>query len=98
MIKKISVKRTKSRIRTVAEQLGYFPNAAARSLKTNHSYNLGVLFEEEAGRGLQHEYFSGVLNGLKFRRRSRVYALHLSILVLKTGRCPYLETLQIPEF
>ena len=55
---------TKSRIRTVAEQLGYFPNAAARSLKTNHSYNLGVLFEEEAGSGLQHEYFSGVLNGL----------------------------------
>ena len=54
---------TKSRIRTVAEQLGYFPNAAARSLKTNHSYNLGVLFEEEAGRGLQHEYFSGVLTG-----------------------------------
>lgn len=48
---------TKSRIRTVAEQLGYFPNAAARSLKTNHSYNLGVLFEEEAGSGLQHEYF-----------------------------------------
>ena len=43
---------TKSRIRTVAEQLGYFPNAAARSLKTNHSYNLGVLFEEEAGSGL----------------------------------------------
>ena len=39
---------TKSRIRTVAEQLGYFPNAAARSLKTNHSYNLGVLFEEGA--------------------------------------------------
>ena len=78
---------TKSRIRTVAEQLGYFPNAAARSLKTNHSYNLGVLFEEEAGRGLQDEYFSGVLNGLKVQGRSRVMTLHLSIPVLKTGRC-----------
>ena len=64
---------TKSRIRTVAEQLGYFPNAAARSLKTNHSYNLGVLFEEEAGRGLQHEYFSGVLNGLKVQAEKQGY-------------------------
>ena len=34
-------------------------------MKTNRSYNIGVLFEEEAGRGLTHEYFSGVLNGLK---------------------------------
>ena len=64
---------TKSRIRTVAEQLGYFPNAAARSLKTNHSYNLGVLFEEEAGSGLQHEYFSGVLNGLKVQAEKQGY-------------------------
>ena len=43
---------TKIRIRQVANELGYFPNAAARALKTNRSYNIGVLFEEEAGRGL----------------------------------------------
>lgn len=40
---------TKSRVRKTAEALGYFPNAAARALKTNRSYNIGVLFEEEAG-------------------------------------------------
>ena len=56
---------TRKRARQVADELGYFPNAAARALKTNRSYNIGVLFEEEAGRGLTHEYFSGVLNGLK---------------------------------
>ena len=56
---------TRKRVRQVADELGYFPNAAARALKTNSSYNIGVLFEEEAGRGLTHEYFSGVLNGLK---------------------------------
>ena len=53
----------KSRVRKTAEALGYFPNAAARALKTYRSYNIGVLFEEEAGSGLTHEYFSGVLNG-----------------------------------
>jgi LacI family transcriptional regulator len=56
---------TKARIRQVADQMGYFPNAAARALKTNESRNLGVLYEEEAGRGLTHEYFSGVLQGFK---------------------------------
>ena len=56
---------TRKRVSQLADELGYFPNAAARALKTNRSYNIGVLFEEEAGRGLTHEYFSGVLNGLK---------------------------------
>ena len=64
---------TKNRIRAVADELGYFPNAAARALKTNHSYNLGVLFEEEAGSGLTHEYFSGVLNGLKVQAEQQGY-------------------------
>lgn len=56
---------TKARVRETAERMGYFPNAAARALKTNRSYNVGVLFQEEAGSGLTHEYFSGVLNGIK---------------------------------
>ncbi|MBO5303896.1 MAG: LacI family DNA-binding transcriptional regulator [Lachnospiraceae bacterium] len=64
---------TKVRIRKTAEELGYFPNAAARALKTNRSYNLGVLFEEEAGSGLTHEYFSGVLNGFKVQAEMSGY-------------------------
>ncbi len=31
---------TKHRIKKTAEALGYFPNAAARALKTNRSYNM----------------------------------------------------------
>ena len=57
--------KTRIRIKEAAQEMGYFPNAAARALKTNRSYNLGVLFKEEAGRGLTHEYFSGILNGFK---------------------------------
>ena len=43
---------TKNRIRQTAKELGYVPNVAARALKTNHSYNIGVLFEEQASSGL----------------------------------------------
>ena len=35
---------TKARIRAVAEEQGYFPNSSARALKTNRTYNLGVLY------------------------------------------------------
>ena len=31
---------TKARVRETAERMGYFPNAAARALKTNRSYNV----------------------------------------------------------
>ena len=66
-------KETKDRVKKVADELGYFPNAAARALKTNRSYNIGVLFEEEAGSGLTHEYFSAVLEGVKVESESRGY-------------------------
>jgi len=56
---------TARNIRKVAKDMGYLPNAAARSLKTNRSYNIGVLFVDKTSSGLQHEYFSGILNSLK---------------------------------
>lgn len=48
---------TKKRVRTIAKELGYHPNASARTLKTNRSYNLGVLYKEKSGSGLTHDYF-----------------------------------------
>lgn len=56
---------TKKRIQSIAKEMGYFPNAAARALKTNESDNIGVLYADEAATGLTHEYFAGVLNGFK---------------------------------
>ena len=56
---------TKNRIKKIAKEMGYLPNAAARVLKTNESNNIGVLYFDEAAMGLTHEYFAGVLNGIK---------------------------------
>ena len=47
--------KTKNRVKRVASEMGYFPNSAARALKTKRSYNIGVLFQDEAGSGLTHE-------------------------------------------
>ena len=56
---------TAERVRRVAAQLGYMPNAAARSMRTSRSYSFGVLFRDNADTGLAHEFFSGLLNGFK---------------------------------
>lgn len=65
--------KTRDEIKRVADEMGYFPNAAARALKTNRSYNIGVLFRDDAGSNLTHEYFSGILNGFKVQAESMGY-------------------------
>ena len=56
---------TRARIRQAADEMGYMANAAARALKTNRSYNIGVLFVDQRSSGLAHEYFSSVLDSLR---------------------------------
>lgn len=56
---------TKQYIKKVARELGYFPNLAARALKTSKTYGIGVLFADEARSGLTHDYFARVLDSFK---------------------------------
>ena len=41
--------------------MGYYPNAAARTLKTSRSNNLGILYEDR----MNHEYFSSLFDELR---------------------------------
>ena len=56
---------TKKNVRKTAREMGYFPNSVARALKTNKTYNIGVLFVEEAHSGLTHDFFAHVLDSFK---------------------------------
>lgn len=60
---------TAESIRRIAHDIGYHPNAAARYLKTNRSYNIGVLFADQ----LKHEYFSLVLDSIREAAQSLGY-------------------------
>ena len=64
---------TRERIHAAARRMGYLPNAVARALKTNRTYNLGVLFVDEKQSGLTHEYFSAVLDSFKVEAEKRGY-------------------------
>ena len=56
---------TKKFITKTASEMGYLPNSSARALKTKRSFNLGVLFVDEAMSGLTHDYFNHVLESFK---------------------------------
>lgn len=83
---------TKELIRQKAQELGYHPNFSARALKTNKSYNLGVLYKENSGSGLTHDYFSQILESFKVTAENKGYDItFLNNSKLRKDRMSYLE-------
>ena len=83
---------TKKRIKQTAKQMGYFPNSAAKALKTNRTQNLGVLFEEDAHSGLTHDYFASVLESLKITAEEKGYDItFINSCRTRPNRMSYLE-------
>ena len=64
---------TKNYILKTASEMGYLPNSSARALKTKRSYNLGVLFVDEARSGLTHDYFNHILESFRKTAQERGY-------------------------
>ena len=84
-------KQTALHIRKVAKELGYLPNAAARTLKTNRTNNLGVLFVDEMQSGLMHEYFSSLLNSFKAEAEAKGYDITFISNNIGQSKMSYLE-------
>ncbi|GHU55057.1 LacI family transcriptional regulator [Clostridia bacterium] len=57
--------KTKQKIAESVRRLGYHPNSQARFLKTNKTFNIGLIYEDKAHGGLTHQFFSNVLNSFK---------------------------------
>ena len=67
--------KTRSRVKATASEMGYLPNMAAVALKTSRTYNLGIVFVDGANSGLRHEFFAGVLQGIKAQAESFGYCI-----------------------
>lgn len=63
------------RIKLIAKEMGYIANSNARGLKTNRSYNIGVVYIDKAKAGLSHEYFSTMLSSIQESLRIKGYDL-----------------------
>ena len=64
---------TRKLILRTASEMGYLPNSSARTLKTKRSYNIGVMFVDEAASGLTHDYFNHVLESFKRTAEEKGY-------------------------
>ncbi|MBP3636286.1 MAG: LacI family DNA-binding transcriptional regulator [Clostridia bacterium] len=66
---------TRELVHRTAREIGYYPNAIARTLKTNRSYNLGVLYSDDGQNGLTHSFFAQVLDSFKCECEKHGYDL-----------------------
>ena len=62
---------TRERLMKAAKEMGYFPNSQARALKTNRTYNLGVMYLDEAGSGLPMSFSQRCLTALRLRLKQQ---------------------------
>ncbi len=82
---------TRRRVQETAEKLGYFPNSSARALKTKRTYNLGVLFVDEANSGLTHDFFASILENFKVTAEASGYDITFTSSRVASRKMSYLE-------
>jgi DNA-binding LacI/PurR family transcriptional regulator len=90
-------KATKDSIKKVAAELGYFANPSARALKTNRTYNIGLLYAGAAP-GLTHEYFSIILENFKSAVEEKGYDITFVNRGIEGQGGTYLEHCQYRRF
>ena len=90
---------TKARICQTAREMGYVPNFASKVLKTNRTYNLGVLFKDESQNYLMNDYFSSVLDSFREAAEDKGYDItFINGRVTGTNRMRYLEHCKYRRF
>ncbi|PKK93030.1 MAG: LacI family transcriptional regulator, partial [Tenericutes bacterium HGW-Tenericutes-6] len=56
---------TRERVLHYIKEVGYVPASSARMLKSKRTYTVGVVFTEESDIGLEHSFFSSILQHFK---------------------------------
>lgn len=60
-------------VNKTAKKMGYHTNAAARALRINKTYSIGVIFEDITGSGLQHQYFAKIFDSINVHANKAGY-------------------------
>lgn len=87
--------KTREEILQAAREMGYLPNAHARTLTTKKSWTIGVLFVESTGAGIRHPFFGAVIESFKQVAVARGYALMFISKDVGGKQSGYLENCRI---
>ncbi len=75
---------TRERVLSYIKKVGYVPTSSARMLKSKRTYTIGIVFTEESNIGLEHSFFSSILQAFKTYVETEGY--ELSFIVRKLGK------------
>lgn len=75
---------TRELVLAYIKEVGYVPASSARMLKSKKTYTVGVVFTEESDVGLEHSFFSSILQHFKTYLEKEGY--ELSFIVKKLGQ------------
>ena len=82
---------TRKRVLDYVKKVGYVPVTSARMLKSGRSYTIGVVFTEELNIGLEHTFFSSLLQHFKTYAERQGYELSFIVSQLGTHKMSYYE-------
>lgn len=57
--------KTKDMVMTIVKELNYVPNAMAKSLSSNNSYNITILIDDDDPQSFQNPFFYEVMHGVE---------------------------------
>lgn len=83
--------KTRKKIIRYANKVRYIPNASASLLKTKRSYAIGIIYSEELNIGLEHHFFSSVIQSFKDYVEKHGYEITFVIKHVGTTEMSYLE-------
>jgi len=83
--------KTRERVLTYIKQVGYVPTSSARMLKSKRTYTIGVVFTEESDIGLEHSFFSSILQSFKTYVENEGYELSFIVRKLGNNELTYYE-------
>lgn len=82
---------TRERVLKYIKEVGYVPVTSARMLKSKRSYTIGVVFSEELHIGLEHSFFSSILQHFKNYVEKEGYELSFIVSRLGKNKMSYYE-------
>lgn len=82
---------TRERVLSYIKEVGYVPATSARMLKSKKTFSIGIVFTEELNIGLEHSFFSSVLQHFKNEAERRGYELSFIVKRLGAHEMSYFE-------
>lgn len=84
-------KATRERVLKYVKEVGYIQDASARTLKSKRSYTLGILFSDISLVGLEHPFYSSVLQAFKNYAEKESYEIIFVVSKVGEREMSYLE-------